>query len=77
MKDILDYPMDTKGSNLPADIMELHDERGNKTVEAFGGHDAFLKYVGSKPDGSWVSDYKAKFEEVNGVKFPNNIRFEL
>lgn len=77
MKDILDYPEGTKGSDLPEDVMALHQVRGTKTVDAFGGHNAFMEYIGSKSGDEWCADYKAKFEEVNGVKFPNNIKFEL
>lgn len=77
MKDILDYPIDTKGSDLPQEILALHVSRCEKTVAAFGGQDEFFEFINTKPCGGWVLDYKAKFEEVNGVKFPNNIRFEL
>lgn len=77
MKDILDYPIDTKGSDLPQEILALHESRGKKTVNAFGGQDEFFEFVNTKPCGGWVLDFKAKYEEVNGVKFPSNIRFEL
>lgn len=77
MKDILDYPIGTKGSDLPQEILALHEGRGKKTVNAFGGQDEFFEFVNTKPCGGWVLDFKAKYEEVNGVKFPSNIRFEL
>ena len=77
MKDILDYPIGTKGSDLPQEILALHENRGKKTVNAFGGQDEFFEFVNTKPCGGWVLDFKANYEEVNGVKFPSNIRFEL
>lgn len=77
MKDILDYPIGTKGSDLPREILALHESRGKKTVNAFGGQDEFFEFVNTKPCGGWVLDFKTKYEEVNGVKFPSNIRFEL
>lgn len=45
MKDILDYPIGTKGSDLPREILALHESRGKKTVNAFGGQDEFFEFV--------------------------------
>ncbi|UOX40354.1 hypothetical protein UGMREWDR_CDS0031 [Aeromonas phage GomatiRiver_11] len=76
MKDILDYPVGTFGSNIKKEFLNLHEERCNKVTESFGGQDAFFKFI-MENDPTWVAEYKRRFEEINGVQFPNNIRFEL
>ncbi|AAQ81531.1 hypothetical protein 44RRORF213c [Aeromonas phage 44RR2.8t] len=75
MKNILDYPENTRASGLPKELLDLHEERGAKTVEALGGQEAFFMLIKSKPAGDWILDYKEKFEEVNGTKFSQQHHF--
>lgn len=77
MKDILDYPNDTPGSAVDIGLLKLHESRGMLVFESFGGVSGFIAHCVEYGNDKATAVFKQRFEEINGIKWPNNIQFDL
>ncbi|ATI17231.1 hypothetical protein [Aeromonas phage AS-szw] len=76
MKDILDYPVGTPGSEVEKHMLVAHERRCMETIEiSFGDESSFYDYISGKKPEDWAEDFRNRYEEVTGFSFPRNIRF--
>ncbi|QBX32646.1 hypothetical protein Asfd1_20 [Aeromonas phage Asfd_1] len=75
MKDILDYPENTPGSEVDDGLLKLHESRVHLVLESFGGVSGFIGYNMTHGDEQGIAEVKRRFETIHNVKWPHNIKF--